>query len=372
MCNMKYEMLDGNSDAIERGTILRLSKIGRRKFLKIAALSGITGYGFKKSIESAYGQPVDGVPLVHTYDLNGNPDRVKIISEERKKKIKTYSELDTESHFPDDVPVHGMTIRQDSASPNDLKITVFLDEPPSTVAERDLTQNINGVSAEYRSLSVKIINSACDYRFNDFEAMRGGWAIGPGNNYNAYGTLSFVTDYGGTPMLFTSGHVAYWGGYANDLYQPHRNITGADVIGKFNKATPSNTNGYDMVSYTGISNVDYQTNMIHRNDVPDLSGTWSFSGLVDRTSSPKDPIPCQYSGARQCKVTNTCVDTYRSVGLKKIAVMNTRQTKDGDSGAAYMDDYGNLVAINKGAISINGDPYKDFGPPGQEAISSVT
>ncbi|MFW6437260.1 MAG: twin-arginine translocation signal domain-containing protein, partial [Halococcoides sp.] len=68
------------------GELVRLDgdgQINRRTFLRNLAAAGTGVAAINSAVQSVYGKKPDGVPLVYTYDTQGNPRKVRYIPEER-------------------------------------------------------------------------------------------------------------------------------------------------------------------------------------------------------------------------------------------------------------------------------------------------
>ena len=78
---------------------------------------------------------------------------------------------------------------------------------------------------------------------------------------------------------------------------------------------------------------------------PDISGTWSFIGIADVTSSG-DTVNCSTSGERTCNEVNEANHAERDGNsVDKEVDMRDQAGLRGDSGAPYVDPDGKLVCM---------------------------
>jgi len=78
-------------------------------------------------IERAYGARPDGVPLVHTDDVNGDPDKVRIVPGERYRRLQVYANLPISKLGGRYDALNGVRITQRSNDETDLALQFLVD-----------------------------------------------------------------------------------------------------------------------------------------------------------------------------------------------------------------------------------------------------
>lgn len=113
-------------DDLGIGSVIELDDLWtRRKLMKVVTSVGAGAAGLTAGIENVAGDKPDGKPLVLTYDGRGNPAMIKILPEERHRRITLASALSTS-----DFGISGENVKfsteQLSDDPNDIGILVEL------------------------------------------------------------------------------------------------------------------------------------------------------------------------------------------------------------------------------------------------------
>ena len=125
----------------------------------------------------------------------------------------------------------------------------------------------------------------------------------------------------------------------------------------------------DVASFNLRSGVDGSPRVTHRNDVPDITGTWNYYGLANETN-PGTVFDCKLTGARTCLIRDNCIDAVKIHQTSYLALMEHHLTDGGDSGAPWVDPNGKLLAIHRGAVETN-NGYKSAGGIGRHALNNV-
>lgn len=358
-------MPNKSSPSLERGQVINLggtvSGVSRRRFLKALAIGGAGVFGLKDAITRAYGKEPDGVPIVHTYDIYGNPNRVRIISKERYRRIQTVAELGQNNFIDEYQNVNGISIKRQSKSEDDISIHLYLDEN-SYRKRQVLPSQIQNVPVSYEERPIESGGDDCDWRHGRRDVMRGGLAIGPdGGGYGTIGLICRDRDTN-SAVAITADHVME-GAYR--MYQPDTSHDNSRSIGTFSERGQA----MDVTKYDISNGVTVDLRGTVRDDVPDITGTWSYPGLADQTDGGS--VYCMLSGARNCRLTNSCVDAVIDGNRAQYqANMRYDRCQGGDSGSPWVDNNGNLLAIHSGWQSSNYDSW-DAAAIGEQALDWV-
>lgn len=359
------------------------SDINRRHFLRTLAVGGTGLAGVRSSIAEAYGAEPDGVPLVLTTDRFGNPDRVRIVSRERYRRLKVFTELDV-SKLRELIPsLHGVRITQLSNDEHDLGLEVEIDD----ARDANLSSH-SGVPITYRVTSPPEVTPHSHRDNKYYDTMKGNINISnllegdDGNLYESSGTLGVVAyhDDENAPwkILITAHHVIdppndlsdkNLDRYDDDMYQPQYTSSDSRVVAKFMTSSPLTSDGMDVAKYNidEVSGSSGEARTTVEADQPDVSGTWTYSGLSDATSSGS--VTATVAGIKTDSATQDCIDTRRSHILDYQADYEGVATEKGDSGGPFVDADGKLLGFLSGTYSsCDGCSETTFGPVGQEAL----
>ncbi|WP_135826387.1 twin-arginine translocation signal domain-containing protein [Halorussus ruber] len=317
----------------------------RRRFLKALGMAGAGTAGLVNAIERAYGERPDGVPVVYTDDVYGNPERVRFVPKERHRRLMVYRNLPIQK-FVDEYPkLNGVTLTQRSSDETDLALKFLLDSNTATV-RRKLPNRFKQMPIEYEEQP----------REKRPQSLEGGVNIGVEGS-DAEGTVTVVAYDADTSenVVITADHVTegasqitYVGDSAADL--AHRDT-----------AT-------DTTSYTVHSDTESDP-LATVNGIPDVTGAWHFAGLSDAVSS--DTVPVQLFGLGSGEVHDECTSTTRSSQVEYQADMSSHSTVDGDSGGPWVDDDGKLLACHFGYdISLTLNKWS-VGSVGRESLDAV-
>ncbi len=345
-------------DGPKLGQKIELDVESRRRFLKMLGAGATATGGLGTVIERAYGEQPEGVPLVHTYDAYGNPDRVRIVAEERYQKIKAYENLPPA--FDDREAINGVRLEQLSDDPTELGLEVSVDPAhEDDVSAERLETALGAIDMPASVVPEAVESEHHDCRTATYATMKGGIEVGAARDDGIHkGTLGLVAydSVDGAPVIVTADHLTV--GTAS-IYQP------ADLtrpVGDF-KRRSSWDDGEDVTSYELHTDVDYSATEIVDNQ--NAVGTWTFSGLSDETSW-WGSVACTLSGNESCTVDNSAVGTTKNAKVQHQVDMEGDYSVDGDSGGAWVDGDGYVVAFHSGVWG-----SQDVGAAGQEALDAI-
>jgi hypothetical protein len=354
------------ADDIDLYETIRLEAIRdsttRRDFLRTLGVAGAGTAGLVRAVENAFGATPDGKPVVHTYDVDGTPDRVRFVSEERYRRLEVFQSI-PESFVERNPDVTGVTVTQLSDDPDDLVIEVFVEELTSDARQR-LPDAIQNVPVTLTERPADDDGDYCSSRHTQYSDVRGGVSVGPYSNQTNYGTLSLVCYDDSGRVLITADHVMDG---ESTMYQPENTTRN---VGSY-AARSFKEQGQDTTKYTvdyGVTTSPLET---IRSDVPDVTGSWDFFGLADVVNNGNS-VHVQFSGANHCRAENTCVEaTKYGARAKYQANMDDRNAGGGDSGASWVDDDGKLLAIHSGYIDPWFSSKYDAGAVGKQSLDAV-
>ena len=107
------------------GTVLHLGSdegTTRHRVLKLLGAASAGVAGLSSVIERAYGARPDGVPLVHANDVSGDPDKVRIVPQERYRRLQVYANLPISKLGGRYDALNGVRITQRSNDETDLAL----------------------------------------------------------------------------------------------------------------------------------------------------------------------------------------------------------------------------------------------------------
>lgn len=362
-------MVTGKS-SLENG--MKLTKADRRRFLKIVAGTTPPVIALKRIISDSYGKTPDGVPIVWTKDIYGNPDLVRTISKERYRRLTVYSEIDPNSVIQKYDGVTGLSMEQRTSDPDNLALQFLIDKDQWRVRKK-LPNFVQDVPVTYKETTTDYRPHSCregEY----FDSLKGNIEIavktncqdGPTpqqGNGSAWGTLSFVgyNDDSGNPYqcIITSYHIVECR-TDDDMWQPDVEESSSRKVGTYRSKDES----MDTVKYKVSANAEPKVTA--EANQPDLDGVWTFNGLTDATSNG-GTVDTTFAAVRNCSPANACMETRKNNKVEKEAVFESDVTQDGDSGGPFVDANGKLVCILYGD---DGNGH-NVGPVGEPVLNSV-
>ncbi|MFC4448054.1 trypsin-like serine protease [Halorussus aquaticus] len=299
--------------------------------------------------------------------------------EERYRRIMAYHKLDPSTVYKRTEGVNGISLQQRSDDPTDLALTVYVNHNKRSVrrALPNRTQKIP-VTVKERKVDRKF-GSVCDRRNLDF--------------YDPLPANPEVGGYDGDDTSYGQGTlgVVCWNDNPNNAYECY--ITAAHVIkdnGSYadylrHGGTDDGTNrvedvgayvthsdpgdyGMDVAKYrrrNGTVTADIRGNA--DDNIGDLAGTWTHSGLTDRTSGSKS-LSVEFAGQSTCYATTECTGTSKTSLVEYQADYSPNKTTDGDSGGPFVDNDDYLV----GTFSFFCESCEEsHGPTGQELLNRM-
>ena len=364
------------SKHLEIGEKIELDMSSRRNFLKMLGGGAVGLLGLQTAIERAYGEKAEGVPLVHTHDIYGNPDTVRLVPEERYRKIMEYKNLPR--RFTRQNGVRSVGLTQLSRDETDLVLEVTIDPAREDDLTRETLESqrpdgamgVTVETGERRNLEFlssseqqDLESLSCSDRDDEYSELVGGIEVNNDVELTSGGTLGLVgynTD--AEPVIVTAHHITH---ASDEILQPDE----GRVVGDLHEASPHRTEE-DTVSYSIREDVvDYSAREVE--DIQDIDGKWTFEGITDETSGwIGGSIDVDFSGKTSCTGSNTAVDTERGTDYVEHAVwMDASPEQDGDSGGPWIDDDGKLVAL---ASAGSEDPDgASVGAAATEALEAV-
>jgi len=180
---------------LELGTKLR--ELSRRSVLRgLATAATASGAALSTAVERAYGKKPEGKVIVHTKDIYGQPDTVRVIPKERYRRLKVYERLPIQK-FTDREGIQALTITQQSDDPTDLALK-FLAEKNDRATRKRVPNN-------YKRVPTVVEEKPYETRE---EAVEGGTGIDNPDIDGLNGTVSIVGyDASGNEVIITADHV---------------------------------------------------------------------------------------------------------------------------------------------------------------------
>ncbi len=181
---------------LELGSKLRA--LSRRSVLRgLATAATASGAALSAAVERAYGKPPEGKVIVHTDDIHGQPDTVRVIPKERHRRLKLYERLPIQK-FTDREGVQALTITQRSDDPTDLALK-FLVENNNRATRKRVPNN-------YKRVPTVVKEKPFETRE---EVIEGGTAVDNPNTLDGIdGTVCLVGyDTSGNELIVTADHV---------------------------------------------------------------------------------------------------------------------------------------------------------------------
>ncbi len=328
------------SGKIPTGTTLELGSklraLSRRSVLRgLATAATASGAALSAAVERAYGKPPEGKVIVHTDDIHGQPDTVRVIPKERYRRLKLYERLPIQK-FTDREGVQALTITQQSDDPTDLALK-FLVENNNRATRKRVPNNYNRVPTVVEEKPFETREEL------DFEG--GSVIANPNTSKDTDGTVCLVgydAD-GSGELVLTADHVM------NGSAEMH------DVNGKIGELHDRDQS-LDVTSYKITSNIKTHPTGTFE-DIPNITGAWRFAGLADKVGQTDDgdsvadgdTVPVELFGRSSSYVSDKCNNTKRSDQVEYQADMANHHTDQGDSGAPWVDRDGKLLGVHHGA-----------------------
>ncbi|WP_424016168.1 hypothetical protein ACOZ4N_00800 (plasmid) [Halorientalis pallida] len=356
------------------GETVRLDQTTRRRFLKMLGIGSVGITGLQAALENAYGEEPEGVPLVLTKDRQGQPEKVKIIEEERHNKIQKYKRFSNKVRSE---KIGRMSLKSRSDSRGDLKIKVTMSKRKNP--DKGKNPSINSLEKSIQNnkpdqipveINKKVIDGkkhACGSRGDDRSTMEGGIGISTYPSSTS-GTLGLVCYGDGTNtldnVLITADHVMEGD---SDMYQ-----VDSTSVGSFSARDQSE----DITAYEFNWDSDVTLDNGGVLGAPDVTGTWTWDGLLEYTIT--GTIDVTLSGRSSCTEDNMVTDVATNGYHAEHQVnMNSAVGQSGDSGGPWVDDDGKLVAFHSGVVHIKESIFGtildkwDAGPAAEKALEAV-
>lgn len=347
----------------------------RRTFLNTLAGLGAGISGIRLATMEAFGEDPDGVPIVWRRDKYGNPETIRFIPEERRRRINVYYKFNTDV-FHDKVDgINGFRLVGLSDDPADLGLKVFVDKKASRV-QNSLPEKFKGLPIVVEEREIETQLHACSkFTTNYFDPLPANVEVIAeySNGDTDQSTLGIVcwNDNSNNPYkcYIVSGHGFYESGEWSDyLHQSGTdddgNIVEMEKCGVFVEGNGD----MDAAKYRrnpGTAKADVRSNASDK--LKDLNGYWDYQGLTDATSGT-GTVGADFAGATTCYVDSYCKDTEKdpTTSVAYGAIFDDGGAS-GDSGGPYVDSDGYLIALHHSDHD-NGD---ELGAVGGEVLDSV-
>ncbi len=299
----------------------------------LATAATASGAALSAAVERAYGKPPEGKVIVHTDDIHGQPDTVRVIPKERYRRLKLYERLPIQK-FTDRDGIQALTITQQSDDPTDLALKFLV--------ENDVRATRKRVPNNYKRVPTVVEEKPFETRG---EAIEGGSSVdNPNNGSGIDGTVCLVgydAD-GSGELILTADHV---------MEGSSKMQFSDETIAEFHERDES----VDVTSYKTTSSINTDpTGTV--SEIPNITGTWRFAGLADTVGQTDDgdsvsdggTVGVELYGLTSGYVSDECNNTKRSGGIEYQADMKEHQTGRGDSGGPWVDSNGKLLGVHHG------------------------
>jgi hypothetical protein len=348
-------------DRPKLGETLRLTGTSRRQFLKLMASAGTGAIGLETMIEKVYGKKPEGKPIVHTYDFNGHPKRIRIIPKERHRRLSVFKNYPFQDLIDKHPSIEYIDVVNESGSETDLKFRFHLNRHDWNVRKK-LPNRIRKVPIVYEKSEFEAHPHRCDSRHGEQATIEGGIAIDNGSSWGTLG-LVFRDKYDPGRYLITADHVMSG---TDNMYQAGR------TIGDFrSRDQASNGSGEDITMYKYKDGSNYHTDHLGTRDsrVQEVTGAWDYYGLLDVVDSGF--VYCQTPGANNCYIKNRVNHVGKYGAVQHQVDMDYARNENGDSGSPWVDNNGNLVMLTFGTYSNwHGDTW-GCGAAAVQALAAV-
>lgn len=318
------------------------------------------------------------VPLVWTRLPDGSPERGRRVPAERHRRLRAYCDLDVPALVGEHDALLGVSITHrrdgDGVGNEDGGLALaLLVERATRRVRRALPDRMAGVPTalvewRYRPTPSRVCRERA---LTFFEPVVGGIeTYGKLDGERLFdGTIGPVCwDADGSICLLTAAHVASEDGeFADALYQDGRDDDGEyreERIATHAAHSTPRDGGVDVAKYRVVDDVPAVPLASAGHDQPDVTGSWDFAGLADATAD--GTVPVSFAGRSTCFGEGACVATFRSDLVDYGARIEPQVATAGDSGGAFLDDRGRLVALFTHRM-----PGRNSGPVGEVALERV-
>lgn len=367
-------MVEPTKPEEEIESLIEFKGADRRTFLKNLAATGGGLIGLNSAIKRTTAQSSDGVPIVYTRDRQGNPEQVRMVSEERHRRLELFENLEVSDIRNGKGRVTSIALKEHDNG--ELGLHLYL-KNNNRETRRKLPDRYSKmpITFEERGYSKPIYEcESGDCREGDhFDTMQGNIqiAVFTSDTTQSVGTLGFVAynDDGSDPYksLITAAHVVD-DRSTNKLYQPCLNVSSSREVGDFvTLSSPSDLDGakYDASTSAAVG-------ATAESSQKDISGYWTYQGLSDYTSDKK--LDVVFAGQKTCGAGMECFEVTTTEILDYQANYHyAYETESGDSGGPYVDGNGKLTGIHSGDIDNNNDGINDysFGPVANKLLNRL-
>lgn len=354
----------------ESGDIIELDT-SRRRVLAAFGAAGTGLTGLKTAIENVTGQSQDGVPIVHTRDAQDNPEKVRMVSKERYRRLQVFLNVNVQSFIEKHPVVNELTLKQQSDTEDDLSIHLHLDRNTYDVRKK-LPNRIDRVPITYEEKKIeKYYQDDCNCSdpnntartCDEFNDMKGGIQVSPDSG--GWGTLclaAYDSD-DGYKKLITAHHVMDDDNFGG-INQPANSCSSSRGVGSYDDYdTGHDIWAGDMDGTTVSATVGETVDAL-----PDISGYWTYAGISDHTTT--NSIYCFMAGARSWKREGYANSVSRDGYSEHEVNYGDDNGESGDSGSPYVDQDGKLVSMYNACKCALGDQW-DAGTAGDYVLSTV-
>lgn len=342
----------------------------RRSVLTALGTSGVGLLGLRNAIEKVTGESAEGVPLVYTRDVHGNPERVRMVPKERYRRLKVFENLSAKSFIEKHPAVTELTIKQQSDDETDLSIHLHLEKNTREV-RRQLPKRIQDVPVTYEEKDVSVHPMGCECqnpnngarRCEDHDNLKGGIQIGA--DQGGWGSLCLVAwdSSGNYKKAITAYHVM---DESTDdyLYQPAHSCSNDEIAADYATYDDADDIWAGSIDGWGVSGTVGQT----VDAIPDVTGYWTYAGISDYTTT--NSIYCFMAGAESWKREGYANSVSSGPLVEHEVDYGDENAEQGDSGSPYVDQDGKLVSMYNGCNCAAGDKW-DCGTAGDYVLSKA-
>ena len=344
------------SKKIPTGTTVELSdaltNATRRNVLRGISGVALGSLGLSGLVEKATGKTPDGKVLTLTTDLEGNPDMVRVVPQERYRRLKLYEKMPAQQLIGRHPSLTAISITQQSSDPSDLALEFILDP--------EVEKGRGQLPTTYRDAPISRKEKALSQQPQDYS---GGLQCQAPNKNPGTTTVVVYDDNFGDKVVLTAEHVTD----SNEDLKINGGYAGS------HRATDLSL---DAVSYV-LTDPGYET-VGKVKDIQNITGAWTFSGLADTVGQTDDgdsvedggTVDVDLFGDESGHVSDVCNNTKRTGNVDYQADMKHARTNDGDSGAPWVDDSGKFLALHSGVENYF-DTYWSYGAVGQPVFDAL-
>jgi hypothetical protein len=345
------------SKKIPTGTTVELSdaltNATRRNVLRGISGVALGSLGLSGLVEKATGKTPDGKVLTLTTDLEGNPDMVRVVPQERYRRLKLYEKMPAQQLIGRHPSLTAISITQQSSDPSDLALEFILDP--------EVEKGRGQLPTTYRDVPISRKEKALSQQPQDYS---GGLECNAPNEETGTTTVVVYDNSSGDKVILTAEHVT---NSDQDLY------IGGGKAGSHRSTDQS----VDAVSYA-LDDPSFGT-VGKVKDIQNITGAWTFSGLADTVGQTDDgdsvgdggTVGVDLYGDKSGHVSDVCNNTKRTGNVDYQADMKHARTKKGDSGAPWVDDSGKFLALHSGVEDYYKTTYWSYGAVGQPVFDSL-